>query len=592
MRRNNRIIAKAFRHFFIASVLISLIEQVNSLTDCIIVSHFISEDALSAIGLSSPVKQVVYAVLNLIMVGSSTLAAIKIGERKYKTVNRYFTVGIISVVTIVSVAYLLLIPKMDSLCRLLTDEERLLPYLCEYMPVAMINCIISAAASVVMTFTKIDGAPRSVTMCVILEGVANVIFDYILIGVVGMGIAGAAWATILSVMVSIAYLILRMKRKHSILHLEFHEIRKWYFTMFKNVIPVGIPIFVGTVSMAALRFFFNNVIQETEGADGMFVMTVFMQLMMLCAMFSTGAGGAACGIGGMLLGEKDNDGFCALVQNCLNWSCGLTVVVTAVLMIWPGFWSMVFGASAEMQAYSALPLRIMFMTFPPMCFTEIMSGVYNLQKFHKFVTVIMLTQLLLPLSLAIAAKYLAPHLIWYAFPVGSWVRLLMTVVVSYCISQKSRLLRFYTLVPICPENPGVDVRSRYDVSDFAKVIKDIWNFMDICVSNQVLRNRVLICVEEVANNIIYRSRNMNRDIEDVFSIRVIDENDRISVIIKEEGRPFNPIMKFEPSCEANVDEDMAPLMLLNGMCDNITYNYSNGINCIYLAFPLKLEERR
>jgi len=565
MKRNYSIIAKAFKHFFVASILISLVEQVNALTDSAIVSHFISEDALSAIGLTGPIKQVVYAVLNLLLVGASTLAAVKIGERKYKTANRYFTVSVTSVVAIITIVYMLMLPKMESLCRLLTDEERLLPYLCQYLPIAMINCIISAASSVLMTFTKIDGMPRLVTACVIIEGIANVIFDCILIGLMGMGIAGAAWATILSVMVATAYLTVRVKRRHSILHLEFNEIKNWYFTLFKDILPVGVPIFVGTLSMAALRFFLNNAILDTEGADGMFVMTVFMQLMIICNIFSTGAGGAICSIGGMLLGEKDNDGFRALLRRCLTWATGFTLLLSAVLMIWPEFWANVFGASAGMQAYSSQPLRIMFMTFLPMCITEIMSGVYNLQKYHKFVTTIMLAQLMLPLLLAVAAKYFAPHLIWYAFPAGSWLRLLLVVIISSFISHKDKLLNPISLVPVFPENPGVDVCSNYNAGSLAKALDTVREFMSICVISKEFRNRVILCIEDISNNILFRSQNINHKVDDVFTIRVIDENENITVIFKEEGRPFNPVMKFEPLHEAK-------------------YNYMNGINYVYLTF--------
>lgn len=95
MSRNNYIQNKSLRTFFIASVLTSVITQVNSLVDGIIVSHFVSPDALSVINLSTPVMSILYLVAGMISLGASVLVTKEIGMQNHIKVARLFTASIL-----------------------------------------------------------------------------------------------------------------------------------------------------------------------------------------------------------------------------------------------------------------------------------------------------------------------------------------------------------------------------------------------------------------------------------------------------------------------------------------------------------------
>jgi len=70
LKRNSYILHKSFWTFFIASVLTSLVILLNSLADGIIVSHLVAPDALSAIGVLSPVLNLLFVISNVICSGS------------------------------------------------------------------------------------------------------------------------------------------------------------------------------------------------------------------------------------------------------------------------------------------------------------------------------------------------------------------------------------------------------------------------------------------------------------------------------------------------------------------------------------------
>ena len=216
-------------------------------------------------------------------------------------VARLFTSSIIVAVTVTGLASAGLIMFSDNVAMLLTKEERLLPLLQSYLPVAFLGSVAVVLFTLVMEFVKMIGHPEKVTRAVVISAVANICLDIFFVGVLSKGISGAAWATILSVLAACAYLLPSLFEKDSIVKWVRPQ-NSWLFSYSNSLAVNGVPAAVGSVATAVLFALLNMLVLKVQGADGMFILSVCMQMMLVSMLVLEGAADAVTGIGGVMLG--------------------------------------------------------------------------------------------------------------------------------------------------------------------------------------------------------------------------------------------------------------------------------------------------
>ena len=128
-RRNSYIINHSLQVYLIAAILTSIVGQVNTTIDGIIVSNTLSADAISAIMLASPILIVSSLLGSIIFSGAGLLFAPAIGNQQYRQANRILTLSLVSVLVFNGLIAATLCIWTDPVARFLTDDERLRPVL-------------------------------------------------------------------------------------------------------------------------------------------------------------------------------------------------------------------------------------------------------------------------------------------------------------------------------------------------------------------------------------------------------------------------------------------------------------------------------
>ena len=95
MNRTSHIIRSSFWTFFIATVLSSAIDKVNSVVSGMIVGQSLGPDAVSVVNLAYPILNILKIPSMFVVLGASLLASKAVGERKYDDVRRLFTVTLV-----------------------------------------------------------------------------------------------------------------------------------------------------------------------------------------------------------------------------------------------------------------------------------------------------------------------------------------------------------------------------------------------------------------------------------------------------------------------------------------------------------------
>lgn len=181
--------------FALPTIAMSLFMSFYTMVDGLFVSNLIGTSALSAINLSAPVISFVTAISTMLATGGSAVIMKKVGEKKQQEANENFTFLIVVNVIIGFIMCLVGYACMNFVFSKMNVSVEVLQYSKDYLghyllftiPILLMNNF---------SLYLIASAKSSVSfICSVAGGIVNIILDYVLIKVAGMGISGAAIAT-------------------------------------------------------------------------------------------------------------------------------------------------------------------------------------------------------------------------------------------------------------------------------------------------------------------------------------------------------------------------------------------------------------
>jgi len=580
--RNPYLINKALKYFLTASVLTMAIGQLATTIDGIIVSHMVSPDALSAITLFLPMNLVITAFTTLLGIGACIIATKAIGRRDKDAVNGILSTALLSILAVGACFAVAGFAFGDKIALLLTQDEHLYPLLVPYLSV-MVGC---AVATMLNTFfnecVEIDGFPKKVTKAMTIIGVTNILFDLVL--VYFLGIVGSAIATIMAFVCGISYLCSHLFSKQSGIRFQLAPSGLVRY-LGPNLIQ-GIPMLISNVVLTLMFYAMNNMVQSNLGHNGMFVMSVCMNIFMIGLMLGNGFGSTITALGGFLFGQRDYVGVRFLVNRCLLSILAVTLTLTLFVEVAPGVVTRLFGANTpELEQLANSGMRVFIVCLAPFCLVITMANHY--QMIGKIVLSPILI-LLIPVFLLTMMKLFSTWdpspdatahipLLWYAFPVSGGLALLCTFLISEVIRFRERSIPMthLTLLPLTNSDRLYETSLRNEKSSFIQFIESIPDVLSHFDLGKEQQNRISNGVEETLLNTIQHSGiEGNGHYSDV---RFVQHKDSLTVSMKYEGRPFNPL---------TIDEEKKKIgmKIMFGRIDEVDYKYMYGQNMMYLIW--------
>jgi putative MATE family efflux protein len=238
-------------------------------------------------------------------------------------------------------------------------SENTIKYATEYMSVYAIGTIFVQLTLGMNAFITAQGFTNMSMVSVIVGAVANIILDPILIYGFGMGVRGAALATIISQALSCIWIISFLCGKKTILRLD----PKKFFPSPRIVLPciaLGTATFIMQASESVISICFNSSLLSYGGDIAVGAMTILTSVMQFALLPSQGIAQVAQPILSYNYGAKKVDRvkqtFKLLLKICLLYS----VTIWAFVMLVPGFFVSIFTPDTALIAFASKALRIYF----------------------------------------------------------------------------------------------------------------------------------------------------------------------------------------------------------------------------------------
>ena len=343
------------------TVVAQIINMLYNIVDRIFIGHIpdIGDLALTGVGVCMPLIMLVSAFAALVSSGGAPRASIFMGQREQekaeKTLGGCF--GLQIVVSLILTAVLLIWNR--PLLLAFGASENTIEYASDYMSVYALGTIFVQLTLGMNAFITAQGFTRIAMLSVVIGAAANIAFDALFINAFGMGVKGAALATVISQALSAVWVVSFLFGKRTMLRIK----RENLIASPKIILPclaLGLASFMMQASESVVSVCFNSSLLEYGGDIAVGAMTILTSVMQFAMLPMNGFAQGAQPILSYNYGAKSSERvkktFRLLLVTCLIYS----VTLWSVIMLFPSLFPSVFTPDADLIAYTSGVIRTFF----------------------------------------------------------------------------------------------------------------------------------------------------------------------------------------------------------------------------------------
>ena len=336
-----------------------VVNLLYNIVDRIYIGHLpeIGGAALTGVGLFTPILMLITAFAMLAGAGGAPRAAIAMGqgdkEKAEKILGNCFSVLMILALILTALFYF----TCPTLLRWFGASDATLPYAVEYGRIYILGIVFVLTVMGMNTFITTQGFAKISMLTTVIGAVINIVLDPILMFGFGMGVKGAAIATVLSQAVSAVWILRFLTGKQTILKLRPANM-KLIPGIILPCLALGISSFIMVSTESILSISFTSSLQRFGGDVAVGAMTVLTSINQLITMPLSGI----CQGGQPLIsynyGAKKFD----RVKEAFFCQFGVCVAYTtlfwAAMMLFPNVFAGIFTSDAALVDYTAWAIRI------------------------------------------------------------------------------------------------------------------------------------------------------------------------------------------------------------------------------------------
>ena len=347
-------VGQLLRRLAIPTVIAQLVNMLYNIVDRIYIGHIpeVGSSALTGVGVCLPIILIVSAFACFTASGGAPRASIYMGRNDMdsaeKTLGGCFTLQI--GISVVLTAALLLWGRKALLA--FGASENTIDYAADYLHIYAFGTLFVELTLGMNAFITAQGFAKVGMYTVLIGAAANIVLDPIFIFALGMGVRGAALATVLSQGLSCAWVLVFLCGKKAFLRLR----RENLFVSPKLILPcvaLGLATFTMQASESVISVCFNASLLKYGGDIAVGAMTILTSVMQFAMLPLQGIGQGAQPITSYNFGAKNTDRvretFRLLLKVCLIYSVSLWLLIELL----PGLLGGTFTPDAAPIAFTA-----------------------------------------------------------------------------------------------------------------------------------------------------------------------------------------------------------------------------------------------
>lgn len=563
--RNYELLRSKFTEFFLPTLFTSMAGNICLFVDGLIVSFLLGASNLSAIQIVAPIITFVNLIYWMIGLGGSVLCSVAKAEFDDEKSNSYFSVAIISLLTIGIVIAIVGIIFSGSIAQFLcASQPELIPDVTSYFRSLVIGMPFLCYMMSLSYFIRADGIPTLPFRAILLANIINICFDFIYIQFFNLGIGGAALATstgYLTGSIFISYYFFKSERTLQFIKLKLSS----FLSFLKRIVTSGFSSASTQLYLTLKLLIINSLIGIYVGSAGLVAFGICYNSLFILYIFLIGTAQTMSPIVSVYYKEEDYSGVNYIIRRSLKIVLVSSLALAVLFIIYPQSLLMLY--SVNDPAYVPVVLnavRIFAISYVGTAITFLYTFYSQAIQKNQLSTIISLLEgLVLPIGFATLLSFgIGGNGIWISFALAELFTILFLFAYSRHINRKTDGEFSGFFINKHNDDNVFEHTIAGDVKEAVSLSRDVQNYMGDSKSATL----VSMAIEEMLVNII----NINDEV-DTIDVIVRNNDDNILISIKDTGIDFNPVVEND-----NLEFDN--ISVLNRIADKIDYSRVLGLN--------------
>ena len=537
--------------------------SLNEFVDSMLVSNLLDSDAMAIISLGMPVMLVMAAAYSLLGNGGATVYALSLGKRDHETAGRSLTCATAAGLALGLLLLLCGNLFFGPLSRMLCHDAELLQEFRTYLRVLLLSSPLLITTLTFASFLPAAGYPRHSTFMNVVANIVNIAMDYVYIRVFGMGVEGAAWATLTGYVTAVLILAVMIFGKKIRLYVSRNIVGA--LRLIRDTAVKGGPDALTQIGFSMQFAVINALAGNLAGTAGIVAFSLCIQMNSIVSIFIGSLIGSSVPLLSVLHGQRDFRGEEGVLKTALKGQLIIAILSVAVLgLLAPQAAALYNITGAAEAALAARAMRIYLLTFIVrggviIYFRYLM--VIGFSGYASLVSALDGFAAIIPVAW-ILSKSLGTDGLWFAFPVTAILIMIFIIIRNRMIEKRSDgRLRGILLLEHDAAEPVLDVTITNDASSISGISEVL---QDVCERSGIDGHEAMkaaLAVEEMA---VYAANKKDQNAYMDILARIYKGN--VEIDFRSLGPLFDP---FE-----DTDEDMIEnIRLLRGIASKIENDY-------------------
>ncbi len=425
--------------YSIPAIIGTLVNSLYNIVDRIFIGQGVGAFAISGLAITFPVTILASALGMLVGVGAASRISISLGEKKKHTAEQILGNSFLLILLFNAVIMTLFYIYLDNILIAFGATENTLPYAREYLQIVLIGNVFISLCYSFNNMMRASGYPKKAMITMLIGAVLNIILDPIFIFVFKLGIAGVAWATVISMFVGTLFVMHHFVQENSLIRLRKENIR-----LNKNIVlaivSIGLSPFFMQVAASGVAVLLNTSLLKHGGDLAVGAYGILNSMLLIIIMTVVGLNQGTQPIIGYNYGAKNF----TRVKDTFYYTVKIATIITSTGFIIGMFFPRQFaGAFTNDQALLDIAengIRLSLIAFPLVGFQVVAGNFFQSIGQAKKAIIQSLSRQIIFLvpALLIFPTLFGLNGVWIAMPVSDFLASLLSL---YLLIGQIKIIR-------------------------------------------------------------------------------------------------------------------------------------------------------
>ncbi|MEG1044385.1 MAG: MATE family efflux transporter [Oscillospiraceae bacterium] len=423
----------------IPSMLSQLVNVLYGIIDRMFIGHIplIGDLALAGVGVCGPIVTLLSSFGTLVGIGGSIMMAMKMGEGKKEDAKDILSNSFLMLVVFSAVLTTFFLLTKRYMINWFGGSPLTYEYANTYLTIYTIGTFFALLAIGLNYFITCQGFAMIGMMTVFVGAISNIILDAVFIFVFKLGVAGAAWATVISQFLSCICALIFLFGKRVPIKITFANYK---FSIIKKILSIGLSPFIIIATDSVIIIAMNSVLQKYGGSQGDLLIsaaTILQSYFFLITGPLIGISGGTQPIISYNYGAKNIERVKQSEKYIAYLALALTTSMFIISQVFPVYFVRFFTNNVETVKLATWGIKVFTLAIIPLTFQYIfVDALTALGRIKTALFLSMFRKSIYLISVFILPVFFVAKYAFFAQPIADLISSVLSVIVFLKIFDK------------------------------------------------------------------------------------------------------------------------------------------------------------